>query len=742
MTGDAASTRSSSAPDGGREIVDGVVERITYVNEENAYTVARFKLPRQKRLATIAGVMPGIAPGEGLRIEGHWIDHPNYGRQFLVEAFQTAAPGTVPALKRYLGSGLLRGVGPVVAEHIVNTFGLDTLRVLDEEPDRLREVPGMGAKRAQAIAATWRERRLLQNLMVSLQDEGLPVPLVVRILKKYGSAAEAVVRDNPYRLSAEVYGFSFATADAIARRHGFAADDQRRFSAGTTHLLRAAAAEGHSFLAVDRLIASASELLSLPADRVRAALPDLQEVGAIQIDVAHDGQPIAYAPQMYVAERGLAQALHLLQTSGRSRLVEFASVDWRQAWEYVDRRETISLSEAQRGAIQAVLTRRVVALTGGPGTGKTTTLRGIVRLTRAKGKTVVLAAPTGRAAKRLSEATGVQAMTLHRLLQLRPNGGYEVRTPIEADLVIVDEASMMDLLLAQALVEAVPPGAHLLLVGDVDQLPPVGPGAVFRDVVSSGTVPVVSLHTIFRQRDGSAIVENAHRINCGEPPVTGKAITDFFLFRQPDPEAAAQLVVDLTVNRVPTRFGLNPDEDIQVLAPVYGGSCGVDTLNTMLQAALNPPDPTKDERRYGNTIYRVGDRVMQLVNDYDRQVFNGDVGRIVRIDLEEREISVSFDGESSAVYGFGELDELTLAYAISIHKAQGSEYRAVIVPVLRQHGRALDRSLIYTAVSRARELVVLVGDHQVLARAVSLSRSAGRNSNLATLLSDGVGVGL
>jgi exodeoxyribonuclease V alpha subunit len=710
------------------------VERITYVNEENAYTVARFKLPRQKRIATIAGVLPGIAPGEGLRIEGHWTDHPTYGRQFLVASFESAAPGTVPALKRYLGSGLLRGVGPVVAEHIVNTFGLDTIRVLDDEPDRLREVPGMGAKRAQSIATTWRDRRLLQGLMVSLQGEGLSMPLAVRILKKYGSAADAVVRENPYRLPAEIYGVTFALADSIARRHGIAVDHHQRLGAGIVHTLRLAAEQGNTFLPLDTLVTSAAELLSLPPDTVRSSLPELQGAGVIQVDNDRSGHPTVYAPHLFAAERGVAKAVQRLQAEGRSRLAEFSSTDWQQAWAYVDRRETLSLSEAQRGAIRAVLVQRVVALSGGPGTGKTTTLRGIVRLAHAKNKSVVLAAPTGRAARRLSEATGVQAMTLHRLLQLRPNGGYEVRTPIDADLVIVDEASMMDVLLAQALVEAIPTGAHLLLVGDVDQLSPVGPGAVFRDLVNSGAVPVVSLHTIFRQRDGSAIVENAHLINRGEPPRISKEITDFFLFREANPERAAQLVLDVATRRIVDRFSFDPNEDIQVLAPIYGGACGVDSLNILLQEALNPPDSKKDERRYGSTIFRVGDRVMQLVNDYDKQVFNGDVGRIIRIDAEERELGVLFDGDVSVVYGFGELDELTLAYATTIHKAQGSEFRAVVIPILRQHGRALDRSLIYTAVSRARELVVLVGDPTVLAQAVTQSRTLGRHSNLAALL--------
>jgi exodeoxyribonuclease V alpha subunit len=730
------------APRGGgsaalREVLDGVVERVTYVNEENAYTVARFKMPKQKRLATIAGIMPGIAPGEGMRIEGRWSDHPNYGRQFVVESYQPAAPGTVPALKRYLGSGLLKGVGPVVAQHIINTFGLDTMRVLDEEPDRLREVPGMGAKRAQAIAATWRERRLLQNLMVTLQGEGLPVTLAVRTIKKYGSATETIIRETPYRLPAEVYGVTFAMGDAIALRNGVAKDAPQRIAAGITHVLRTAAEQGHSFLPVDTMLAAVAQQLGIGEGTVRTLLPDLNETGTVRVDVSAGGEPIAYAPLLYGAEIGVAKAILALTRSEKSRLPQFAKLDWSKAWEYVDRREKIKLSEDQREAIKTILSHRVAALTGGPGTGKTTALRGVVRLVQAARKTVVLAAPTGRAARRLSEATGVDAMTLHRLLQLRPNGGYEVKAPIDADIVIVDEASMMDLLLSQALLEAVPPGAHLLLVGDVDQLPPVGPGAVFWDVVKSEAVPVVSLHTIFRQEEGSAIVENAHRINRGEEPRTGKDVTDFYFFKQGKPEEAAALVVDLCASRVPDRFGLDPAEEIQVLAPVYGGACGVEALNSMLQATLNPPDPAKDERRYGNTTFRVGDRVMQLVNDYDKQVFNGDLGRIIRIDPEEREVSVNFESDLSVMYGFGELDELALAYATTIHKAQGSEYRAVIVPILRQHGRVLDRSLIYTAVSRARELVVLVGEPGALADAIRTSRTARRNSNLATLLAEG-----
>jgi exodeoxyribonuclease V alpha subunit len=725
------------APDGQLDSLDGVVQRITYSNEESGYVIARFKLPKQKQLATIAGNLPGITVGEGLRLEGRWITHPQYGRQFSVSRYQTAAPGSVPALKRYLGSGLLKGVGPVMAEHIVNTFGLDTLEILDAHPERLAEVPGMGARKAQQIAETWRDRRALQNLMHFLQGEGLPVALAVRILRKYGTGAEAIVRQQPYRLSAEVYGVEFQVADAIAARNGVAHDALQRIGAGVAHTLREATSSGHIYLPTEKVITAAARLLDLSPGALRATLPALTDGGFIEMPEATEAitsNPPVYLPELLAAERSVASSLSALQQAGMDRLSVAARIDWERAWAFLDKHETVLMTEAQRDAIRTSLTERVAVLTGGPGTGKTTTLRGIVRLAQKQQASVVLAAPTGRAAKRLTEATGVAATTIHRLLDLRPNGGYEVKTPLEADLVIVDEASMMDLLLADALFKAVPRGSHLLLVGDADQLPPVGPGAAFRDIIASGVVPVVSLETIFRQAEGSAIVSNAHRINHGQVPLIGKEITDFFFFTQREPQACADLIVDLATSRVPNRFGLDPINDIQVLAPIYGGVCGIDALNTRLQATLNPPDPAKDERRFGSRIFRTGDKVMQVVNDYDRQVSNGELGRIVRIDPEEQEVSVSFDTDVAATYTFQDLDELTHAYAISVHKAQGSEYPVVIMPVIGQHARMLERNLLYTSVSRARSLVVLAGAPEALKHAVTTSTSNSRYTNLVEQL--------
>lgn len=721
----------------GLEALDGVVDKITYINEENGYTIGRLKVPRHKQLVTIAGYLPAINVGEGLRVEGHWVQHAQYGRQFQVVRYQSAAPGTVAALKKYLGSGLLKGVGPVIADHLVNTFGLDTMQVLESDPQRLAEVPGMGRRKAQAIAEAWSERRALKDLMVFLQAQGLPVALAVRILRKYGSASEAVVREQPYRLPAEVYGVSFQVADAIAEKGGIGRNSPQRIGAGLAQALRDSASSGHVYLPLDDLLVTASALLALPQDTVSARLPELQRAGFLVMETSGGSTTLrqsAYLPELHVAEVSVAGALQHIKASGQDRLKAFKKVDWESAWRFIGSTETVQLTEAQRQAIRATLSQRATVITGGPGTGKTTTLRGIVRLLKDKGGTVALAAPTGRAAKRLSEATGVAASTIHRLLELKLGGAYQVRAPLDVDLVIVDEASMMDLPLAEALFGAVPRGAHLLLVGDADQLPPVGPGAVFRDIIASGSVPVITLETIFRQPEGSAIISNAHLIRAGKPPRTGKGIMDFFFLAQPNPAECARLVVDLATRRLPQHFKLDPVDDIQVVAPTYAGVCGVDALNINLQAVLNPPSPTREERRFGGRTFRVGDKVMQVVNDYDRQVSNGELGRIVRIDLEEQRVLVSFDAEWTVEYTFQELDELTHAYAISVHKAQGSEYPAIVMPVLPQQGRLLQRNLLYTAVSRARHLVILTGSPNAINQAVQNNTSTLRYSGLTERL--------
>lgn len=721
------------------ETLDGVVDKITYVNEENGYTIGRLKVPRQKQLVTIAGHLPAVNVGEGLRVDGHWVLHAQYGRQFQVVRYQTAAPGTVAALKKYLSSGLLKGVGPVMAEHIVNTFGLDTVQVLDSEPERLSEVPGLGARKVQMIAEAWAERRTLKDLMIYLQGQGLSIALAARILRKFGTAAETVVHEQPYRLPAEVYGVTFQVADSLGAEAGIPRNSLQRMGAGIAQVLREAASSGHVYLPEDDLLFAASQLLSLSPETLKASVPEMQAAGFIVAEKLQspDGElRRVYLTDMQAAEVSVATALARIARLGSDRLPAFRNVDWDSAWRFLATLETVQLTEQQREAIRATLSQRMVVITGGPGTGKTTTLRGIVRLLKAKGHTVALAAPTGRAAKRLTEATGVGASTIHRLLELKPGGSYQVRTPIEADLVVVDEASMMDLPLADALLNAVPKGAHLLLVGDADQLPPVGPGSVFKDIILSDTVPVITLETIFRQPEGSAIISNAHRINSGRVPRTGKGIMDFFFLPQTEATACAQLVIDLATRRLPQHFKLDPLDDIQVLAPIYGGVCGVDALNVNLQAVLNPPAATKEERRFGGRIYRVGDKVMQVVNDYEKQVSNGELGRILRIDLEEERVVVTFDAEWTVEYTFQELDELTHAYAISVHKAQGSEYPAVVMPLLPQQGRMLQRNLLYTAVSRARNLVVIAGSPEAIKRAVQNNTSTLRYSGLIERLKE------
>jgi exodeoxyribonuclease V alpha subunit len=720
----------------GTVTIEGTLERITYQNAENGWTIARLHLPRLKAPVTIAGSLPTVHPGETLRLEGTWKQHAQYGRQFQVSRYQALIPGTIPGLKKYLGSGLLKGVGPVWAEHLVNAFGFDTLEVLERAPHRLLHIPGMGPARAKKIAAAWREQAALKELMEFLQAQGLPVNLAVRSLKKYGETAAAIIRATPYRLMDDLYGVAFAQVDALALRGGLPADSPARIGAAVVHLLRESAEAGHTWTARDALLAGAAGLLDLPPDAVATTLPALESGGYVATEPGPDGAPVVYLTALHEAELFVAGAIRALQTGHDDRLAGFQRVDWTKALRHLAQDATeVALSERQQQAVRLALTQRVLILTGGPGTGKTTTLRALIRLLQARRHSVVLAAPTGRAAKRLTEATGAPAHTLHRLLDLHPlpGGALGGGAMLDADMVIVDEASMMDLPLAQALLRAVPPGSHLLLVGDPDQLPPVGPGDVLGDLLASQAVQTVRLTTIFRQAETSGIVANAHLINAGELPQL-RGFTDFYFLSAPEADACAALVVDLTARRLPAKYGLDPCEDIQVIAPMYAGPAGVDALNAALQARLNPPAPGRAERHYGPRIFREGDKVMQVVNSYERSVFNGDIGRITRIDPVEQQVQVLFDGEQTAVYAFSDLDELTHAYAISVHKSQGSEYPVVVLPLLRGHGRMLQRNLLYTGISRARRLVVLAGDPAALSRAVATPMAGTRNTGLRARL--------
>lgn len=781
----------------------GVVERITYHNEENGYTVAKLapeSRPRhlqswEKEIA-IVGNMADISVGESVELAGHWVVHPEYGKQFSVERMRSVLPATIAGIERYLGSGLIKGVGPVTAKRIVSHFGHDTLDVIEADPRRLLDVPGVGRKRVQMITRAWAEQRAIKEVMIFLQGHGVSTSLATKIYKRYGDNAIGVVRDNPYRLAQDIYGIGFLTADKIAQALGIRPDAPQRIAAGVEYALNQSTDEGHVYLPSGELVQQAAQLLDVTAEQVAAGLLDLRsgervklaptpgadatspiwavttiydennyeesnlETAALaetgvtyttatpeQVQALLAEEQAVYLSPLYYSEVGVANRLRQLLRDGESRLARFRHVDWSQAFAGLEQTTGFELAAQQRQAVQAALTHRLTVLTGGPGTGKTTTVRTILQLCRQNGQRVLLAAPTGRAAKRLAETTGQEAKTIHRLLEFQPGEGMAFKrnqdSPLAADLLIVDEASMLDLALTNHLLKALSPGMHLLLVGDVDQLPSVGAGNVLEDIIAAieqmddgllaRSAQVVRLQTIFRQAAGSYIIRNAHRINQGQMPIIdNEDATDFFLFRTNDPERAAQLCVELVQTRIPRRFAI-PPQDIQVLSPMHRGVAGVGALNSAIQEVLNPPQENRPQRHMGNRTYRVNDRVMQIRNNYDKEIYNGDMGYITAIDPVEQDVTVESDGRA-IVYDFLELDELTHAYAISVHKSQGSEYPAVVIPLLTSHYMMLQRNLLYTAVTRAKRLVVLVGQPKAIAMAVRNNRVAERYSSLAERL--------
>ncbi|MCC9077374.1 AAA family ATPase [Litorilinea aerophila] len=788
------------------ETLRGVIERITYLNPENGYTVAKLTPEQRPRHlfgaegeVTIVGNMASVNVGEFVELTGRWTIHPEYGKQFLVEGMRSVLPATVAGLEKYLGSGLIKGVGPVTARRIVRHFGLETLDVIEHQPTRLQEVPGVGRKRTRMIIQAWAEQRAIKEVMLFLQSHGVSTSLATKIYKHYGNDAIAIVQADPYRLARDIYGIGFLTADKIARSLGMAPDAPQRVAAGVAYTLNQATDEGHVFLPADELVQAAASLLEVSPQQAAAGLiqlwawdqvkvspspgqeapkpqeaapaqplPLLMAEAAAPYAVATPAQtqhllqekPAVYLTPLYFSEQGVASRLQRLLREGESRLPLFQrpDFDWEAAFRRFERQAApggpLHLAPQQREAVQAALTRRLVVLTGGPGTGKTTTVRAILWFCQQAGYQALLAAPTGRAAKRLAETTGHEARTVHRLLEFKPGEGMAFQrneeTPLAGHLLIVDEASMLDLVLTHHLLKAVPPGMHLLLVGDVDQLPSVGAGNVLQDIIGAVEAAharaegppdsllarhaqVVRLQTIFRQEPGSLIITNAHRINQGLMPIIdNQQATDFFLFKTDDPERAAQLCVELVQHRIPRRFGLTP-ADIQVLSPMHRGVVGVGALNQALQAALNPPGPDKPERILGNRIFRPGDRVMQVRNNYDKEVYNGDLGIITQVDLEMQQLTVMMDGRA-VCYDFLELDELVHAFAISVHKSQGAEFPAVVIPLLTGHYMMLQRNLLYTAVTRARRLVVLVGQPKAIAMAVRNNRVTRRHTGLRTWL--------
>lgn len=725
----------------GLETLFGTLERIVFSNDENGYTVARFSVPRRYDLITVVGNLAGVYAGARLRLWGVWKNHSVYGEQFQIENFKEERPATVEAIQKYLGSGLIKGVGPVTARRIAEHFGPYTLDVIEEDIGRLVEVPGVGPKRVDIIAAAWEEQKSIKEIMLFLQGHGVNTRLAVKIYKTYGDDSIQMVGQDPYRLARDIYGIGFITADKIAQNLGIEPDSPTRIRAGLEYSLNEMAGEGHVYAPRPHLAQVTAGLLDVSLDKVDVQIDLLAADERIFLEsIAQDEDPAVYLMPFYRAEIGVATQLRkLLLVTGHARaLAEFQSVDWVKAFAYVEQRDAVSLADHQAEAVKMALTESVSILTGGPGTGKTTTVRAILQLLQAKRKRVLLAAPTGRAAKRLAETSGQEAKTLHRLLEVDPGQGFRFKrnqeNPLGADMVIVDEVSMIDLILMNNLLKAIRPGTHLLLVGDADQLPSVGAGNVLRDLIACGSIPTVRLSVIFRQAQDSTIIQNAHRINSGQSPFFPKDKSDFYFFGKTEPDEVADMVIDIIARRIPNKFEADPMRDIQLLSPMHRGSAGVGNLNLLLQERLNPPKPNLAQYQAGSRLYRVGDKVLQVRNDYDREVFNGDVGFIEAIDLEGGVATLNFE-DRLVQYDLSDLDEVTLAYAISVHKSQGSEYPIVVLPMLTQHYMMLQRNLLYTAITRAKRMVVLVGTRKAIAIAVQNNRVDERWSGLAWRLS-------
>jgi len=719
--------------------LSGHIERITYTNEENGYTIARVKIHGKRDLVTIVGYLMSPAPGEALSMRGEWINHPKYGEQFRVVDYKTTVPATVFGIQKYLGSGLIKGLGPVIAGRIVKKFGKKTLDVIEDEIEKLALVEGIGKKRIAMIQRAWDEQKEIRGVMLFLQSHGVSSGYATKIFKQYGNRSIAVLKENPYRLAMDIFGIGFVIADGIAGKLGFPTNSPLRVEAGILYVLHQLSDEGHVFYPYEHLIKKSWDILGIERDNVVEALgtlaldkkiilEDLNE----SIEEFKENNKGVYLAKFHLCETSISKRLKTLLTAPKS----IRSVNAENALAWVQGQLDIRLAENQAKAIRCALENKIMVITGGPGTGKTTIINAALKIFSRLGVKTLLAAPTGRAAKRMSETTGHEAKTIHRLLEYSfTKGGFQKNEekPLHCDLLILDEASMIDTVLMHHLIKAVPTFATVILVGDVNQLPSVGAGNVLGDIIASGTIPVMELNEIFRQARESRIIVNAHIINNGIVPTFENDLpdNDFYFIEQEDPEKVLGIILELTKERIPERFGLDPIDDIQVLTPMHKGTVGAENLNARLQNILNP---VQEEITRGYRNFRVNDKVMQIRNNYDKEVFNGDIGRITGIRPDDNEITVMFDGRE-VPYDLYELDELVLAYAVSVHKSQGSEYPAVVIPVLAQHYILLQRNLIYTAVTRGRKLVVMVGTRKALAMGVRNDKTQKRFTYLRHRLS-------
>ena len=712
------------------EVLAGLVERVTFHNPQNGFCVLRIKARGQRDLITLVGHAATISAGEFVQASGGWVNDRTHGVQFKASFLKVAPPATIDGIEKYLGSGMIRGIGPVYAKKLVRAFGEAVFEVIQQEPDRLREVTGIGPKRAERITAGWAEQRVIREIMLFLHSNGVGTSRAVRIYKTYGADAVRLISENPYRLARDIRGIGFRTADQIAAKLGIEKTALIRIRAGISYALAQAMDEGHCGLPVEELVPLTEKLLEAPSELVETALRLELEDGAVVGDDL-DGRRCVFLAALYRAEREIAEKLKTLAVGKPPG----PAIDVDKAIPWVEHRTKLALADSQKAALRVALVSKVMVITGGPGVGKTTLLNSLLKILIAKAVTIALCAPTGRAAKRLSESTGREAKTIHRLLETDPRTGSFRRNedePLDCDLLVVDETSMVDVPLMRALLRALPERAALLLVGDVDQLPSVGPGQVLGDIIGPGAVPVVRLTEVFRQAAESRIIVNAHRINHGLMPDLATADScDFYFVDAADAEEGVRKLLAIVQQRIPKRFGLNPIRDVQVLCPMNRGGLGARSLNIELQNVLNPPGEIRIDR-FGWT-FCPGDKVMQIENDYDKEVYNGDLGVVSHIDMEESELHVDFDGRE-ITYGFGELDELVLAYATTIHKSQGSEYTAVVIPLTTQHYPMLQRNLVYTGVTRGKRLVVLVGQRKALAIAVKGARTRGRWSKLCEWL--------